>query len=78
VAERVASAYPAPLTPLAESEDGARLRATGQEPDIAWCARESTLGLVAEVCSTGGGVAVVSAAHKYPPMHRAQEVAGTF
>ncbi|MBD0283442.1 MAG: 2-phosphosulfolactate phosphatase, partial [Thermoleophilaceae bacterium] len=43
VAERVASAYPAPLEPLAESEDGARLRATGQEPDIAWCARESTV-----------------------------------
>jgi 2-phosphosulfolactate phosphatase len=59
VAARVASAYQAPLEPLAESEDGARLRATGQEPDIAWCARESALGVVPEVCSTDDGVAVV-------------------
>jgi 2-phosphosulfolactate phosphatase len=59
VAERVASAYAAPLDPLVESEDGARLRATGQEPDIAWCARESAVGVVPEVCSVGDGVAVV-------------------
>jgi 2-phosphosulfolactate phosphatase len=59
VAERVGNAYPAPLEPLAESEDGARLRATGQEPDVAWCARESALAVVPEVCSTLDGVAVV-------------------
>jgi len=61
VAERVGGAYPAPLEPLAESEDGARLRAIGQEPDIAWCARESVLGVVPEVCSKDDGVAVVGA-----------------
>jgi len=59
VAERVGCAYGAPLGALAESEDGARLRATGQERDIAWCARESTIGVVPEVCSTDDGVAVV-------------------
>jgi 2-phosphosulfolactate phosphatase len=64
VAERVASAYPAPLEPLAESEDGARLRATAQEPDIAWCARESTARVVPEVCSMDDGVAVVRSGHK--------------
>jgi 2-phosphosulfolactate phosphatase len=78
VAERVASAYPAPLEPLAESEGGARLRATGQEPDIAWCARESALAVVPEVCSMDDGVAVVQATHKYIPMDRAQEFAGPF
>jgi 2-phosphosulfolactate phosphatase len=76
VAERVGSAYPAPMQPLAESEDGARLRATGQEPDIAWCARESALELVPEVCSTDDGVAVAGAErHKYISMDHAQEFA---
>jgi 2-phosphosulfolactate phosphatase len=78
VAERVASAYPAPLQPLAESEDGARLRATGQEADIAWCARESALAVVPEVCSTEDGVAVVEAIHRYSPMAYAREFAGPF
>jgi 2-phosphosulfolactate phosphatase len=78
VAEQVASAYAAPLEPLAESEGGARLRATGQEPDIAWCARESALAVVPEVCSTEDGVAVVRASHKYPAMEQAQEFVGTF
>jgi 2-phosphosulfolactate phosphatase len=62
VAERVGSAYPAPLEPLAESEDGARLRAIGQEADIAWCARESVLAVVPEVSSTDDEVAVVAPA----------------
>ena len=76
VAERVASAYPSPLKPLAESEDGARLRATGQESDIAWCARESTLGLVPEVCSTEDGVAAVRAPkHRYAFMNDGREFA---
>jgi 2-phosphosulfolactate phosphatase len=78
VAERVASAYPTALEPLAESEDGARLRATGQEQDIAWCARESALAVVPEVCSTDDGVAVAQTTHKYIPMNRAQDLAGTF
>ena len=60
VAERVAGAYSAPLEPLSESEDGARLRATGQEPDIAWCARESAVEVAPEVCSARDGVAVVA------------------
>jgi 2-phosphosulfolactate phosphatase len=81
VAERVASSYAAPLEALAESEDGARLRATGQEPDIAWCARESTLGVVPEVCSTQDGVAVValprsSAARTSPPVAVPRSSAG--
>jgi 2-phosphosulfolactate phosphatase len=61
VAKRVAGAYRAPLSPLAESEDGARLRATGQENDIAWCARESVLAVAPEVCPTHDGVAIVGA-----------------
>jgi 2-phosphosulfolactate phosphatase len=78
VAERVASAYRAPLPPLAESEDGARLRATGQEADIAWCARESALGVVPEVCSKGDEVALVGAGDRHIPMDTAREFAGTF
>jgi 2-phosphosulfolactate phosphatase len=78
VAERVASAYSAPLEPLADSEDGARLRATGQEPDIEWCARESVVRLAPEVSSTEDGVAVVGAGHKYMTMNNGRKFAGTF
>jgi 2-phosphosulfolactate phosphatase len=59
VAERVASGYGAPLEPLAASEDATHLRATGQERDIAWCARESVLDVVPEVWSVENGAAVV-------------------
>lgn len=59
VAERVAGGYGTPLEPLAASEDAAQLRATGQERDIAWCARESVLEVVAEVWSVEDGAAVV-------------------
>jgi 2-phosphosulfolactate phosphatase len=59
VAERVASGYGAPLEALAASEDATQLRATGQERDIAWCARESVLEVVPEVWSTGDAAAVV-------------------
>jgi 2-phosphosulfolactate phosphatase len=59
VAERVASGYGAPLEPLAASEDATQLRATGQERDIAWCARESVLEVVPEVWSIEDGAAVV-------------------
>jgi phosphosulfolactate phosphohydrolase-like enzyme len=75
VAERVASSYPEPLIPLAESEDGARLRATGQESDIAWCARESALAIVPEVCSTDDGVALVELAHRQISMSCVREFA---
>ena len=62
VAERVASGYGAPLEPLAASEDATQLRATGQERDIAWCARESVLDVVPEVWSIEDGAAVVGPA----------------
>ena len=67
IAERVASGYGTPLEPLAASEDAARLRATGQERDIAWCARESVLEVVPEVSSLEKGAAVVTAG---PELHR--------
>ena len=66
VAERVASGYGTPLEPLASSEDAAQLRATGQERDIAWCARESMLDVVPEVLSFQDGVSVVGAAREHP------------
>jgi 2-phosphosulfolactate phosphatase len=78
VAERVASGYGAPLEPLAASEDGARLRATGQERDITWCARESVLEVVPEVWSAQDGTAVVGpadATHKNHAMQLAKEFA---
>jgi 2-phosphosulfolactate phosphatase len=59
VAERAASGYGTAFESLAASEDAARLRATGQERDIAWCARESVLDVVPEVGSVEDGSAVV-------------------
>jgi 2-phosphosulfolactate phosphatase len=78
VAERVASGYGTPLEPLAASEDGAQLRATGQERDVAWCARESVLEVVPEVWSTQDGAATVGPAglnHRDQSMEIAQEFA---
>jgi 2-phosphosulfolactate phosphatase len=78
VAERVASGYGSPLEPLAESEDAARLRATGQERDIAWCARESVVEVVPEVSSIQDGASVVGAggvSHRVNSMQTAQEFA---
>jgi 2-phosphosulfolactate phosphatase len=78
VAERVASGYGSPLEPLAASEDAAQLRATGQERDIAWCARESVLEVVPEVWSIEDGAAVVGPAggnHRGKAMETAQEFA---
>jgi 2-phosphosulfolactate phosphatase len=60
VAERVASGYETPLEALAASEDAAQLRATDQERDIAWCARESVVEIVPEVWSVRDGASVVS------------------
>jgi 2-phosphosulfolactate phosphatase len=62
VAERVASGYGSPLEPLAASEDAGQLRASGQERDIAWCARESVLDVVPEVWSIEDGASVVGPA----------------
>lgn len=63
VAERVASGYETPLEALAASEDAAQLRATDQERDIAWCARESVVEIVPEVWSVRDGASVVSPAN---------------
>ncbi|MGH2744379.1 MAG: 2-phosphosulfolactate phosphatase [Thermoleophilaceae bacterium] len=76
VAERAASGYRTPLEPLAASEDAAQLRATGQERDIAWCARESVLEVVPEVWSIEDGACVVGPApisHRGTPMKAAEE-----
>jgi 2-phosphosulfolactate phosphatase len=62
VAQRVARGYGSPLEPLAASEGATKLRATGQERDIAWCARESVLEVVPEVRSIEDGASVVEAA----------------
>jgi 2-phosphosulfolactate phosphatase len=78
VAERVASGYGSPLEPLAASEDAAQLRATGQERDIAWCARESVLEVVPEVWCMEDGASVVGPAginHRGQSMKTAQEFA---
>jgi 2-phosphosulfolactate phosphatase len=78
VAERVASGYGSPLEPLATSEDAAQLRATGQERDIAWCARESVLEVVPEVWSIEDGAAVVGPAgisHRRTSIQTAKEFA---
>jgi len=63
VAERVASGYETPLEALAASEDAAQLRATDQERDITWCARESVVEIVPEVWSVRDGASVVSPAN---------------
>ena len=63
VAERVASGYETPLEALVASEDAAQLRATHQERDIAWCARESVVEIVPEVWSVRDGASVVRPTH---------------
>jgi 2-phosphosulfolactate phosphatase len=78
VAERVASGYGSPLEALAASEDAAQLRATGQERDIAWCARESVLAVVPEVWSVENGASVVGLAglsHRHQAMNTEQQFA---
>lgn len=56
----VARAYADALEPLRESADGQLLGSTGQEADIAWCARESVLDLVPQVISNEDSVPVVT------------------
>jgi 2-phosphosulfolactate phosphatase len=78
VAERMASGYGAPVEALAASEGAAQLRATGQERDIGWCARESVLGVVPEVWSAQDGAAVVGPArtnHKDQAMETMEKIA---
>jgi 2-phosphosulfolactate phosphatase len=62
VAERVASGYRTAIEPLSGSEDAAQLRATDQERDIAWCARESVLEVVPEVSAVEDEASVVGPA----------------
>lgn len=57
----VAGAYASATAPLTDSADGQTLTETGQEADIAWCARESVLDLVPSVTSDGADAPVVSA-----------------
>ncbi len=59
VAERVAHGYDGPEEPLRLSADGVILRSTGQADDIAHCAVESSIDLVAEVTCSGPGTAMV-------------------
>ena len=78
VAERVASGYRTPLEALAASEDAAQLRATGQERDIAWCAREAVVEVVPEVRFSDDGASVVAPAgdsHRDLLMKTAEEFA---
>lgn len=56
IALACAQAWPAPIEPLSASADAARLRATGQERDIAWCSRESVLDVVPVATGVSGGV----------------------
>ena len=76
VAERVASGYRTAIEPLSGSEDAAQLRATDQERDIAWCARESVLEVVPEVSAVEDGASVVGLAglHREIPM----DISGEF
>ncbi len=59
-ARRIAAAYPDAYEALDESADAAVLRATGQEADIAFCARDSVLDVVGHVTVLAPGVATVS------------------
>jgi len=68
-AERLAGAYPGAYEPLAESADAAVLKATGQEDDIEFCARESVLDVVPRVSGVSSGVATVSA-HSGPAIQQ--------
>jgi 2-phosphosulfolactate phosphatase len=60
IARSVAEAHSVPFEALAASADGAVLESTGQVPDIAWCAQESTIDLVPEVTAVSDQVATVS------------------
>jgi 2-phosphosulfolactate phosphatase len=55
IARSVARTYPEPREALAASADAAQLVRTGQQHDIDWCARESTLDIVPVVRARGPG-----------------------
>jgi 2-phosphosulfolactate phosphatase len=59
VAEAVARTYPTPLQALAASAGATALRAAGLGEDIAYCARESTLGVVPRLAGTSAGAAII-------------------
>jgi 2-phosphosulfolactate phosphatase len=56
IALACAQAWPAPIDPLSASADATRLRATGQERDIAWCSCESVLDVVPVATGVSAGV----------------------
>jgi 2-phosphosulfolactate phosphatase len=60
-ARAVAQAYPAALAALLDSQSARELDGTGLEPDIARCARESTLDVAPRVIEVAPGRVVVSA-----------------
>jgi 2-phosphosulfolactate phosphatase len=69
IAASVARAYREPSAALAASADAAQLIRTGQQHDIDWCARESTLDIVPVVRGGGPDTAVVAAIkHKHLSM----------
>jgi 2-phosphosulfolactate phosphatase len=73
----LAAAYEDPRVPLAESADGAVLRASGQGGDITFCAGESVLAVVPRVTATSAGLAVVSdpqRSNNNPSMHKAERL----
>lgn len=61
IVEGVSRGYPTPFEALASSADAEVLRAAGLADDIAYCARESSLGVVPGVLEAIGGVATVVA-----------------
>jgi hypothetical protein len=79
--QSVASGHRTPLQAVAVSEDATQLRATGQERNIAWCARKSVMEFVPEVCSTQGGASVVglrwTMKNRNKSMKQAKDFAGS-
>jgi 2-phosphosulfolactate phosphatase len=61
-AARLADSYPDALAALGASRSGWNLRRNGFEDDIAWCARESVLGVVPRYVRAVGPAAEIAAA----------------
>ncbi len=70
VARAVAHAYPANRDALAGSADAVVLVAAGLEADVEWCARESVLPVVPQLCATEQGVATVDSGGIIEEDHR--------
>jgi 2-phosphosulfolactate phosphatase len=78
LADAICRRYGSPLEAFSASAAAGRLRAVGMEDDVADCARESVLELVAEVTVTGRGCSVVAAprsARARPVSDRSQQPA---